>query len=268
MTMEPFYFSREPKLLFGIYHSPQGGVTRSSGVVLCYPMGQEYIRSHRAFLQLAKLLSSIGYHVLRFDFYGCGDSEGDSNQGSIKQWIVDISVAVDELRGGCDVDRICLVGLRLGGSLAMMAGAERGDIDGIVLWNPIVEGRTYLEELTNLHKQWLRGSFARPQLDPKGRNNREILGFPVTSSMTGVLQSIDLLRLQQKPANNIFILESDKVTGNRQLREHLNGINASLSYEYVPSPKIWIKNNDKGGKGLVPIAVLQSIVTWISEVLQ
>ena len=267
--IEVFYFSSEPKSLLGIYHPPVQGVAKcNAGVILCYPMGQEYIRSHRAFLQLARMLSSIGFHVLRFDFYGCGDSEGDFNQGGIKQWIADISVAVDELKGGCDANRICLVGLRLGGTLAVMAGAERGDIESIVLWNPVVEGRAYLEELTRLHRQWLRGSFAGPQLNSKDRNNHEVLGFPLTDSMTEELQSIDLRGLLQKPAEKMYIVESNLVTENEQFKEYLRSINVDLSHEYIPAPRIWIKGNDENNKGLVPTTLLQRIASWISEVLR
>ena len=83
--MEPFYFGKSPRALFGVYHPPKAGMTRKTGVVLCYPMGHEYVYSHRAFLRLAMLLSSAGFHVLRFDFYGCGDSEGDCKEGKIRQ---------------------------------------------------------------------------------------------------------------------------------------------------------------------------------------
>lgn len=266
--MEPFYFRKSSKPLFGIYHSPQVGMIRNVGVVLCYPMGQEYIRSRRSFLQLAKLLSSAGFHVLRFDYYGCGDSDGDCNQGSIKQWVADISTAVDELNGGCDLERVCLVGLRLGGTIAMMAGSKRTDIDSIALWDPVIDGTTYLKELRHLHDEWLKRSFARPQLGPGDQKVREILGFPVTDSMIEELVNMNLLTLGQKPANNILIIESDKVTENKWLRKCLKRIDVEPSYEYVPTPKIWIKKNNGDNKGLVPTPILKSIVTWISEVHQ
>ena len=54
-------------------------------MVLCYPGGQEYIRSRRAFRQLAIRLSSAGFPVLRFDYHGCGDSSGDDDEGKISQ---------------------------------------------------------------------------------------------------------------------------------------------------------------------------------------
>ena len=136
--MKPFYFGSQEKPLFGCYHAPQAGPTRDCGVVLCHSMGNEYIRFHRAYRQLAIHLSNVGFPVLRFDFYGCGDSSSGCEQGQLRQWLTDISTAIDEIRRRCGLTKICLVGLRLGGSLAMLAGAARGDINGMVLWDPVV----------------------------------------------------------------------------------------------------------------------------------
>ena len=47
---------------------------RQSAIVLCQPLGHGYLRAHRAFRNLAVSLASQGFHVLRFDYYGCGDS--------------------------------------------------------------------------------------------------------------------------------------------------------------------------------------------------
>jgi len=265
--IEPFYFGEEPNLLFGVYHPPQTGACSKVGVILCYPVGQEYIRSHRAFLRLARLLSSTGFHVLRFDFYGSGDSAGDGEQASVGRWIADISTAVDELRGGCDVGRICLIGLRLGGTLAAIAGAERGDIDGLVLWDPVVEGRAYLKELKSLHKEWLRGSFAKSQPRFGREQHDEVLGFALTDSVQKQLQELDLLTLGRKPANNVLVIEGSQTASLKPLIEkHLAGTEVHLCYKYVPSPEVWVKKKDEQGRGLVPTEVLQFIVSWISKV--
>jgi len=43
-------------------------------------------------------LANVGFHVLRFDYYGCGDSSGDSEQGEIRQWLIDILTALVQSR--------------------------------------------------------------------------------------------------------------------------------------------------------------------------
>jgi hypothetical protein len=266
--MEPFYFGTSPRKLFGMYHSPLGRKTRDAGIVLCYPEGQEYIRSHRAFLRLAVLLASTGFHVLRFDYSGCGDSQGNGYDSQISHWIDDISTAVEELRGGSGVNRIGLIGLRLGGSLSMMAGCGGVDAEGIVLWNPVVCGKEYVKELMSSHQEWLRGSFAKPKPGSNTRGQHEILGFPLTNSMLSDLEEIDLRQLRQKPAKTMLLITSSESVCWDPLKEHIKDIGVNLQCSHVPAPEIWIKADDEIGKGLVPVKVLEHISSWSSKAFQ
>jgi len=264
--MEPFYFGTKPShSLFGVYHPPRTVTTFNAGIILCYPIGQEYIRSYRTFLRLAALLSSTGFHTLRFDYYGCGDSSGDFTQASVSQWIADIATAIDELKGGCGSDHLFLIGLRLGGSLSAMAGSVRNDIHGMVLWDPVISGRSFIEEMTLTHSKWLRGTFAKPQARRRKEEKREFLGFPYTDRLLQGVAKIDLFSLKPKPAKNLLILESTEGAEAGQLCEQWQKRGASASYACVPSPKVWVKNNDELNKGLVPIQLLHFIVDWLSR---
>ena len=104
------------------------------------------MRSHRTFLHLAQGLTESGFHVLRFDYFGCGDSEGCFDECDFRRWADDVVTAVDEMRSGSGVSRVCLCGLRLGGTIAAMIDAERHGIDGLILWDPVVQGARYLDE--------------------------------------------------------------------------------------------------------------------------
>ena len=85
LQARPLHFGPVGSPLFGCYHPPDGAARRS-GVVLCYPFGQEYVRAHRAFRLLANRLASVGFHVLRFDYHGCGDSSGGRGRGDLSRW--------------------------------------------------------------------------------------------------------------------------------------------------------------------------------------
>ena len=64
--MNCFFFGKA-KSLFGAYYPGEGTSPRASAVLLCGPIGQEFMRVHRALHQLAGLLAAAGFHVLRFD---------------------------------------------------------------------------------------------------------------------------------------------------------------------------------------------------------
>lgn len=228
-------------------------------------MGQEYIRSHRSCQQLAVRLSHVGFHVLRFDFYGCGDSSGDFDQADLREWLDDISLAIGEIQRRCGSVKICLVGLRLGGTLSMMVGAARNDIDCLVLWDPVVNGNAYVDELRGLHGKMLRYAYIKPKQAREGHNYTEILGFPFTNLMLADLAKIDLLSIREKPANHVVLIEGNSERDENRLRDHLTKINNRFVYRHVPSPKIWL---EEPHKVLVPHKLLESVIVAISEICQ
>jgi len=265
--MKPFYFRTSQKPLFGVYHPPQAGPARDCGIVLCYPMGDEGIRAHRAFQQLAVRLAKVGFHALRFDYYGCGDSAGDSDEGDINQWMNDILTAIDEIKDSGGLAKVSLVGLRLGATLAALVGTQRSNLESIVLWDPIVNGKGYIQELITLHQDWLRHTLPKlKQAEKKKEDNGriEISGFPLTNIMRNGLEKINLLTIKQRPANHFLIIEDNEKDDVILLKDHLKNINVHSDYQYIPGPKTWLLRGMDGA--LVPSQLLQSIVSWISKV--
>jgi alpha-beta hydrolase superfamily lysophospholipase len=137
------YFGADREL-FGVYHPPASAATNS--VLLCPPLGQDQIRSHRLYRQLANALVAEGIAVLRFDYYGSGDSAGDSMQVDCDRCIDDIVVAANQLRTLSAVDRIVAFGARLGGSLAL-AAADAARFAELVVWDPVLDGAAHVARL-------------------------------------------------------------------------------------------------------------------------
>ncbi len=260
-SIEPFFFGENGKRLFGCYQHPASPVMRSCAMVLCYPFGHEYIQFHRVFRQLAGLLAQAGFPVLRFDFYGCGDSGGDAEEGRLDQWLADITMALGEIRRRCRPPKICLVGLRLGGTLSLTAGAEAEDIDGLVLWDPIVIGSSYLEELQALHRKML----ATAHLLSKSGGKNEILGFLLTDEMIADLKTVDLMAGRYKPANNILIIDSHQKPTQGPLTDHLRKLHANVKHLHLPNPQFWTWMEDFSHI-LVPQPILRAVTGWLSEV--
>jgi exosortase A-associated hydrolase 2 len=261
--LEPFYFGLADKRLFGSYHAPQTGQFRDCGVVICYPLEPEYIRSHRACHQLAVRLARVGFPVLRFDYYGCGDSSGDAAEGHIKQWLRDIEYAIAELKEQSGVRKVCLIGLRLGASLALTAGAGRTEVTNLVLWEPIVDGKVYLKELTTQHQQIVWHFFAQPKNGTVTKEPAELLGLPLTNTLKADLENLNLLTALPRVPRNILIVESDVAPATESLKEHLQNSGSQVTYRPTTDFKIWTENPDKG---LVPGQTLQTILSWMSEV--
>jgi len=262
--MNPIYFGTSEMQLFGTYYLPQANLTRSTGVVLCYPMGQEYMWMHRAYRQLATLFTRAGFHVLRFDYYGCGDSGGNSDQGNIDQWLDDISIAIEEMKDSSGVTKVTLVGFRLGATLSVMVSEERNDVDSLALWDPVVNGNDYILELMKIHGDWMESNL--PNLNTFYQNNGdlEIMGFPITSRLQSNLKKINLLNTKKQIANQIYLVESGKMKSDGQLSDLLTSLTKTFDYRHIPGSKKWVESAGLDPLA-VPIEILQSIVSWATE---
>ena len=120
MKETPFFFPNDPYNLFGILHEPEVE-PNGEGFVFCHPFGEEKLWSHRVFVNFARKLAQIGYTVLRFDYMGHGDSDGNFSDATIETRISDIVAAVCWLKdNNSNVNSVSLLGLRLGATLASL----------------------------------------------------------------------------------------------------------------------------------------------------
>jgi len=258
--MNPLYFGKAPRSLFGIYHPPKATQARGAGVVLCYPFGQEYMRAHRAFRQLAMLLAKAGFHVFRFDYSCTGDSSGEGVDASLAEWVQDAREAADELKETAGITHVSFVGLRLGAAIACLAAAGRGDVDQVVLWDPAVRGRDYLGEVvTDGTDSSGHSRASRSETGILG-----VMGFPFPASLMKELELLNLFEAGAPAgATGRFLVTSHEREEYSRLAGHeLSGVR--LVSRVVPSDGNWNEVDDYGG-ALIPVLVIQAIVAFLSQ---
>lgn len=255
--MNPFFFGDSANPLYGVYHPPTATQKQTEAILLCPPFGQEYMRSHRAYRQLAMLLNKKGYAVLRFDYKGTGDSFGEPEDASIQDWIGDIGIAIEELKHSAQVSTVSLVGLRLGGLIAAKYCSEHpGGVNKLVLWDTIVSGDRYIEEL-NTYIEKAPNSKSK-YFDEQG--SLHFNGFALTNAQLNELKGIDLgmLSLGVNSVSQICSSESDNQS---YLKECWNA-HQGFHYQHTAAPGDWNFVDDFGGI-LLPQQVIQSVVSSI-----
>jgi pimeloyl-ACP methyl ester carboxylesterase len=256
--MNVFYFGTGTRRLFGLYRPGNGQGPAARAAVLCAPWGQEYLRAHRSMRQLGIQLNAAGFHVLQFDYYGTGDSAGDMTDASIRDWEDDIAVAIDELRATSGADRVTLVGLRLGATLAARnAVAQPAAIRDLVLWDPIVSGPDYLQDLLQSAGGTERSAdFADPE---------NVNGFPLTGTVAQELSSIDLVSLVGGfPRRTLAIASNEDASAPApypSLAEALARHDPASGMESVQAPPAWVEYQGSG-TSLMPVAALRRITEW------
>ncbi len=99
---------------------------------------------------LGEDLAAAGYPTLRFDYPAAGNSlDSDLNQGGAHwtAWQKSIETAIDRLKGISGARRVLLCGVRTGGTLATLVAERRNDVAGLLLFEPVIIGRTHIRQL-------------------------------------------------------------------------------------------------------------------------
>lgn len=147
----PFFFPNGDYNLFGVFHSPDSNRVDEC-IVLCHAFGEEKLWSHRVSVNFARAAVRKNIAVLRFDFMGHGDSDGQSEQATIGTYLSDIDAALGEARRLCPNARtVGLLGVRFGGTLVTLYADAREFEGPIVLWEPVVNGAKYMQELLRIN---------------------------------------------------------------------------------------------------------------------
>ncbi|MFO7608039.1 MAG: alpha/beta fold hydrolase, partial [Candidatus Krumholzibacteriia bacterium] len=111
-TRRRFTFTNAQDLsLDGALEEPAGDVRGTALFAHCFTCGKDVIAASR----IARALAGHGFAVLRFDFTGLGNSDGDFANTDFSSNVEDLAAAADALREDGRAP-VLLVGHSLGGA--------------------------------------------------------------------------------------------------------------------------------------------------------
>jgi alpha-beta hydrolase superfamily lysophospholipase len=236
----PLYFKSDDDQLFAWLHSPVAPLASNVGVVICAPFGYESICAHRSIREFAEAIAAAGIPAMRFDYSGTGDSaEIDESADQIALWTRDVIAAMRELRQQTGVERVCLLGIRLGAMLAALAAAACRAVDSLILIGPVVSGRRYVRELrtTQLAGIAFSGSSGSDG-DSDARSTApkvlEAGGFSLPAATLASLALLDLQAAAAPPVRSMLILDNDKLPSAKRWSESLSHSGVELDYKVLP----------------------------------
>lgn len=166
--------------LHGILHEPDPTVARGICILLLSPGIKGRVGPHRLYVKIAARLVPLGFHVLRFDFHGLGDSEGELPERALVdvyntvhagRFVGDTLAAMDWMERATGVRRFVGSGLCGGAISALLAAAADARIECLLgLGLPtVLEGgpENWARVLTHDQAVGLRASYVRKLADPK-----------------------------------------------------------------------------------------------------
>ena len=263
--LEPIFFGKPGRPLFGWFHLPVPSKdTRDPklGLVICNPFGYEAICAHRSLKRFAQATANLGLPCLRFDYDGTGDSFGtDFDPERLQAWISSIHLAIDALKTKTTVDRVVLVGVRLGATLAALAAAERTDVIGLVAIAPVLAGKAYLRELRAL-QMTLDLLPAPVTVSGLPEGIQESVGFAISAETQRQLAQVDLMQQTGAPAHRVLLLDRLDLAPNTAWVARLRNLGATVTHRRLPG---YVEMVLDPHKAQIPAAMLEATLTWLGH---
>jgi uncharacterized protein len=198
MSLEVRRFGRATREMVGLLLRPSNAAARRPAFLFCRPFGQEATRTASMYRVLADRLAREGTPVLAFDYHGTGDSPGEEGDQTLRGWTEDIEAAhalLQDEAGG----PVHWFAMGLACQMALRAAARIEQPPAhLVLWEPVFDGKTYLDAMFAAHRDELAYEYQQTwaQLIRQGRATEpavpgDVLGFELGQAL------VDEIRLLQ-----------------------------------------------------------------------
>lgn len=265
--MTPMLFGPPSRQLFGLFHAPEKPGT--TAVLICPPFGQEEIRAHRLMRVLADRLARSGVGVLRFDYYGTGDSGGSDEDASLDGWAADLNEAHRELMRRIGDLPATWFAARLGASIALRAAPMSFPrVRRLLLWDAVFDGRAYLAELGVAQVEELEMAHSIP--DPAWRRaidkdplalSGECLGFAIPPLLREQVLALDPQRPGEALPCSVTVVARAQDTAARQWRQATAAAHPDSGTRHVAFEHslIWTSNPFANNE-VAPAAALQHML--------
>jgi dienelactone hydrolase len=131
MEIRDVAFSVRGMQLAGLLHLPD----RTAPPCVIVSHGLLSSKDSEKYVELAARLSREGLAVVRFDFLGCGQSEGRLEDSTLSGRLEELGTVIEFVRSDVTFgDTIGLMGSSLGGYLSLTAASGKKDVRAVVTW--------------------------------------------------------------------------------------------------------------------------------------
>ncbi len=214
--------------------------------------------AHRVLRLMATRLSESGYHVLRFDYYGTGDSAGEREEGDLGTWQDDAEEALEELRDMSGFTSVATFGIRLGAVVAWRLALSRTDVHTAVLWDPVVHGTEYVRELSAAQAQTDRWLLLPVQRRNEPDGVQDVLGFPLSLSMRRTIEVIEPAMYSAPTPARVKLFFSAQQPQD-SIRRALHASGTPVHVETIDNQLPWREEEESAG-GPLPVRAVERMV--------
>ena len=201
--MEAFFLPGPAGRLFCTYRAGSGtGPGRSAiddaPVLVLPPFAEELNKSRRMLALFAQRAQRGGIATLIPDLLGTGDSDGDFGDATLEAWTADLRCSLDWLAMR-STGPVSVLALRSGALLLHLLPEEMRSGGRLVLWQPVVSGKTFVNQFLRLklasglltgNEVQVDSTALRRELERAGR--LEVAGYDVRYDLLRGMEGLEL----------------------------------------------------------------------------
>ncbi len=255
----PCYWTSLGAPLFGWLHAGREPSQFDHAVIIAPPIGHEQLHAHRSLRHLADALAQRGIPTFRFDWHGTGDSAGrDEDPRRLDVWRTNLRDSGELLKQKLAVRHISVIGLRFGAALAATTFSAR-EIENLVLWAPVVSGRTYVREMTAID----RTSEIPSHSIPGAPADLEPAGLVLSEATARDIAQLNLLQ-SPLPTCRTLLVARDDLHPDPRLAERFSAEGTAVEQIVGHGFAAMMADPHKGD---VPCRTIQDIAQWLSNAM-
>jgi fermentation-respiration switch protein FrsA (DUF1100 family) len=221
MTEQAVTFRSAGLELSGVVHVPSGmrPGERRAGFLVLHGFGSNKTSSNT--LQPTKVLSELGYVVLRFDMRGCGESEGEHGRVICLEQVEDTRSALTFLAQHPAVDpaRIAVIGSSFGGAVAVYTGGVDERVAAVVSNGGWGDGERKFRGQHKSPQEWERfTAMLKEGREHRARTGKSLMVprydiVPIPPHLRGNLAAGSIQSFPAETAQSMYDFRADDVVG-------------------------------------------------------
>jgi fermentation-respiration switch protein FrsA (DUF1100 family) len=143
--------------LAAVLHLPEAG-QRFSCVVAAH--GLLSSKDSDKYVQIGETFSQAGFALCRFDFRGCGETEGSLAETTVAQRVADLRFVVERMRAHAALSgRVALLGSSLGAYVSLFVASQDFKVKAVAAWATPANLEDFAERPDAVRAQGLGDAF-------------------------------------------------------------------------------------------------------------
>jgi hypothetical protein len=160
------------------------------------------------------------------------------------------------------VQHVCLMGVRLGALLAVLAASECVAVTSLILISPIISGRKYVRALRTTRLAALSMSGQDGDAEP-GDGSMEVSGYLFSAATLAALSEIDLSKRTASNVSDMLVIDGSTLPVANGWAEQLSCTGVRIQYLALPGLIEMVMTAPQFGT--VPLEMVDATRSWLAR---